>query len=204
MDLDLLAIGLFLLCIWIIRKYDDQLSAHPNKKPIETNRLILRCWADEDASDLYEYAQSKLVGPRAGWLPHKSIEESREVIQHFVKEEDVYAITLKTTGKVIGSIGIHDKSPDETIKHKKQREVGYVLNPDFWGQGYMPEAVEAVKRHCFETLKVDILWCGHFVGNSQSKRVIEKTGFAYQFTKDTILPKMDNQVVKTMFYKLER
>ena len=47
---------------------------------IETERLILRKWTNEDAESLFEYAKNPNVGPMAGWPPHKSVEESREVI----------------------------------------------------------------------------------------------------------------------------
>ena len=47
---------------------------------METERLILRRWTDADADSLFEYAKNPAVGPIAGWPPHKSIEESKEVM----------------------------------------------------------------------------------------------------------------------------
>ncbi|MBO4535015.1 MAG: GNAT family N-acetyltransferase, partial [Clostridia bacterium] len=54
---------------------------------------------------------------------------------------------------------------------------GYVLSRDYWGQGLMPEAVEAVIDYLFGTLGYDFVTCGHFEWNAQSRRVIEKCGF---------------------------
>ena len=51
-------------------------------KTLETGRLILRRWKDSDAKDLYQYASDPEVGPIAGWPPHRSIDESRDVIRH--------------------------------------------------------------------------------------------------------------------------
>ena len=48
---------------------------------LETERLILRPWRESDAADLYEYAKDSRVGPIAGWPPHKSVEESAEIIR---------------------------------------------------------------------------------------------------------------------------
>jgi ribosomal-protein-alanine N-acetyltransferase len=45
-----------------------------------TERLILREWKETDSKDLYVYAKSELVGPNAGWPPHKNEEESKEII----------------------------------------------------------------------------------------------------------------------------
>ncbi len=48
---------------------------------LETERLILRRWEESDADDLYKYASDPDVGPIAGWPPHKSIDESRNIIK---------------------------------------------------------------------------------------------------------------------------
>ena len=49
---------------------------------LETERLILRKWTEEDAESLFEYAKDPEIGPAAGWPPHKSVEESRAVIKN--------------------------------------------------------------------------------------------------------------------------
>ena len=48
---------------------------------LETERLILRRWEESDAEDLYKYASDLAVGPIAGWPPHQSINESRNIIK---------------------------------------------------------------------------------------------------------------------------
>lgn len=173
-------------------------------KTLETERLILRNWTLEDAEDLFDYAISHRVGPAAGWPPHRSIDESRRIIEMFILEDDVYAIELKQSGRVIGSIGIHNRKPDDTITIEDQREIGFVLNPTYWGRGIMPEAVERVKKYCFEELNLQILWAGHFIGNTKSKRVIEKCHFNYKFTKEHTLRRLGNKKVETMYYSLEK
>ena len=54
-----------------------------SKMILETERLILRPWNETDAESLYEYAKDDRVGPIAGWPPHTSVENSREVIKLF-------------------------------------------------------------------------------------------------------------------------
>lgn len=53
-------------------------------KEIITDRLIIRPWSIMDNSDLYEYAKSELVGPNSGWKPHKSEDESKEIIKRLM------------------------------------------------------------------------------------------------------------------------
>lgn len=171
---------------------------------LETKRLILRGWDITDINDLYEYAQSELVGPNAGWKAHGSMGESYETIQMFINNEDVYAIELKSENKVIGSMGIHRYYPSGKSEELNQREIGYVLNPKYWGNGYIPEAVTYIIEYYFEQMKADVIWCGHFDFNNNAKRVNEKCGFKFQFSKTEILQSMDNKEVTVLYYNLLR
>ncbi len=80
---------------------------------ITTPRLVLRPWREIDYMDMYDYAKSPLVGPNAGWFPHRSPEESRQAVRNILRNSrcDTWAITLKETEKPIGSIGLNRRSP---------------------------------------------------------------------------------------------
>ena len=145
---------------------------------LETERLILRPWTRADLEDFHAYSSIDGLGQMAGWTPHQSIEESRVILDLFIREKKTFAIELKETGCVIGSVGIEEPEPDPETE-KLGREIGYVLHKDHWGQGLIPEAVRAVIRWCFEELRYDYLTCSHFDWNHQSRRVIEKCGFRY-------------------------
>ena len=145
---------------------------------LETERLILRPWTMDDLQDFYEYASIEGLGQMAGWLPHKTIDESRIILDMFIRHKKVFAIELKETGKVIGSLGIEEPDPDPEAT-LLGRELGFVLHRDYWGNELAPEAVEIIKSWCFDTLGYDFLTCSHFDWNFQSKRVIEKCGFLY-------------------------
>ena len=54
----------------------------------------------------------------------------------------------------------------------------------------------------FNDLNIDVLWCGHFDFNNNSKRVNEKCGFEYRFTKKQVLRLLDNKEVNTLFYSI--
>lgn len=146
---------------------------------LKTDRLILRPWTLDDVTDLYEYASVDGVGQMAGWLPHKSVEESRERVQHFIDGKHTFAIEF--CGKVIGSLGIEEYDENELPEYQSKvgRELGFVLSKDYWGRGLMPEAVKAVIKYLFETVGLDFVVCGHFVENMQSQRAQEKCGFKH-------------------------
>lgn len=73
---------------------------------LETERLILRPWKRTDVNDFYEYASVDGVGQLAGWNPHKSIEETQDILNSFIEKKKVFALQLKENSKVIGSLGI--------------------------------------------------------------------------------------------------
>lgn len=146
---------------------------------LNTGRLTLRPFKDSDLQDFYEYAKVDGVGQMAGWMPHKNIEESRQILDMFIREKKTFA--LEHEGRVIGSLGVefYNEKDYPELAALQGREIGYVLSKDYWGQGLMPEAVNAAIRWLFETEKLDFLICGHFERNARSRRVIEKCGFRY-------------------------
>ena len=66
---------------------------------LQTKRLILRPWSENDAEELYKYASDPEVGSPAGWPPHTSVENSREIIRTVLSAPEIYAVCLKEYGK---------------------------------------------------------------------------------------------------------
>ena len=161
---------------------------------LETNRLILRAWEITDLDDFFEYASVKGVGEKAGWEHHKSKDKSLEILKMFIEEKKVFAIVLKENQKVIGSIGIEELSEelDKDLDNLLGRELGYVLNKDYWNKGIMKEAVSKVVDYCFNTLKLNFLMASYFNYNITSKRVLENLNF--KFYKDIIIETRYNNI----------
>ena len=111
---------------------------------METKRLILRKWTEEDAENLYKYAKDPDVGPAAGWPPHKSIEESRAVIRDVFNGAECYAICEKENNQAIGAVELKLKGHTDMTDREDECELGYWLGKPFWGKGYMPEAAAAL------------------------------------------------------------
>ena len=148
---------------------------------LETDRLLLREWNEADLADLFEYAKVDGVGQMAGWNPHTSSQESKTILEMFIQGKMTFALELKENHKVIGSLGLETLSLSlgDEYENLAGREIGYVLSKDYWGKGLMPEAVNSVIQFCFEKENYDYLMCSHSVINSQSKKVIEKSGFRF-------------------------
>ena len=143
----------------------------------ETSRLILRPWCGSDAQALYRWARDPEVGPSAGWAPHTSVENSREIIRTVLSEEGTFAVLLKGgDGGPIGSVGVF---PTAIPVGKGEPEIGYWIAHPYWGQGLVPEAVEELLRWQFQEMGVQRVWCAHSPENEKSRRVQEKCGFRH-------------------------
>lgn len=151
---------------------------------LNTSRLSLRLWRQEDLEDFFEYASMDGVGQMAGWNPHTSIEESEAILKRFIDGKHTFAI--EKDGKVIGSLGVMEYSEENypELSAFQGCEIGYALSKNYWGQGIMPEAVQAVIEFLFGVVELDFIIVGHFDWNKQSARVIEKCGFKYIKTVD--------------------
>ena len=146
---------------------------------LETEHLILRPWLEDDAEELYKYASDPDVGPPAGWPPHTSVDNSREIIRNVLSRQETYAVCLKE-GTPIGSIGLHLNGHTDMTERDDECELGYWIGKPFWGQGLIPEASRELLRHAFEQLGMRAVWCGYYDGNEKSRKVQTKLGFVYQ------------------------
>lgn len=156
---------------------------------LETERLLLRPWREEDAEELYKYARDPKVGPAAGWPVHTSVADSREIIRNVLSAEGTFAVVLKETGLPVGSIGIMRNANIPT--GDGEAELGFWIGKPYWGRGLIPEAARECLRFCFGELKCERIWCGYYDGNEKSRRAQEKCGFVYHRTeKDKPCPLM--------------
>ena len=158
---------------------------------LQTKRLILRPWSENDAKELYKYASDPEVGPPAGWPPHTSVENSREIIRTVLSAPETYAVCLKENGKPIGSVGLHR---NDLAEKDDEYELGYWIGKPFWGQGLIPEASRELLRYAFEDLGMSRIWCGYYDGNEKSRRVQEKLGFVFHHTTEGLEVKLLNEI----------
>ena len=149
----------------------------PPSVTIETERLRLRPWRDSDAEALFKYASDPEVGPRAGWPPHKSVEESLNVIRNVFSEERMWAVELKETSEPIGCVGYLPSIHSNLDIDEDQCEVGYWIARPYWGRGICTEAMRQVVEYCFNVKGFTVLWGDYFPENPASGRVMEKCGF---------------------------
>ncbi len=147
-------------------------------RSLETVRLLIRPFQEEDADAFFACCQNPNLGNNAGWAPHKTIEESREILQNvFIGQENIWAMILKDTQQLIGSIGI---VPDPKRENPQVRMLGYWLDEAHWGKGYMTEAVQAILNYGFNELQLSLITANCYPHNKRSQQVLERNGFIYE------------------------
>ena len=147
-------------------------------RSLETVRLLIRPFQEEDADAFFACCQNPNLGNNAGWAPHKTIEESRKILQDvFIGQENIWAMILKDTQQLIGSIGI---VPDPKRENPQVRMLGYWLDEAHWGKGYMTEAVQAILNYGFNELQLSLITANCYPHNKRSQQVLERNGFIYE------------------------
>ncbi len=157
---------------------------------LETEHLILRRMQKSDADDMYDYAKRSDTTKYLLWNPHPDRKFTYQYLvylnhQYKVGEFHDWAVVEKESGRMIGTCGFtrFDYGNDGA-------EIGYVLNPDFWGKGFATEAVRRVIRFGFDYLGLHRLEAKYMEGNVASRRVMEKCGMTFEgVRRDSIFVK---------------
>ena len=149
---------------------------------IETPRLRLRPWRNADAPALFELARDPRIGMLCGWKPFERIDDAHEALSTVLAAPDSYAVTLASTGELVGSIAlrIDTGSPEASVA-----DIGYWIGAPYWGKGYATEAGDAIIGRARE-LGVKTIVLKYFDGNSASRRVSEKLGFAWRSREEGV------------------
>ncbi len=147
---------------------------------LTTERLVLRAMSITDVDDMYDYARRSEVCEYLLWRPHPSREYTCSYLEHIQNRYamgDFYdwAIVFRESGKMIGTAGFTRIDAEHN-----RAEVGYVINPDFWGQGIAAEAVRAVIDFGFNTLSLHRIEARFMQENKASVRVMEKLGMSFE------------------------
>lgn len=144
---------------------------------LTTERLILRDFEIDDWPDVLAYQRKPAYLRYYEWTD-RTPEEVREFVGMFLGHQEQeprikfqLAVTLKSSGQLIGNCGIRMASVDA-----READIGYELDPDHWGQSYATEAATAMVHLGFTELKVHRIWSYCVADNVGSVRVLEKLG----------------------------
>ena len=150
---------------------------HQGTVTLETERLILRRFAEDDAPVMYRnWTSSEEVARFLTWAPHENADVTAALLREWIaqyEKPDYYnwVIFLKAENMIVGNISVVSIR-EETA----QASLGWCMGEAWWGRGIMPEAARAVLQYLFETVGFNRIAATHDVNNPKSGRVMQKIG----------------------------
>ena len=155
---------------------------------IESNRLVMRRFRQEDWKDLYEYLSKEEV---VRYEPYDtySEEQCKEESMRRVSDSAFWAVCLKDTNKMIGNLYFCEQGPSEF----QTWELGYVFNPDFQGKGYATEASNRILQFGFELLNVRRVIANCNPLNTSSWKLLERLKL-----------RREGHSLQTVYFKLDK
>lgn len=157
-------------------------------KRLQTERLVLRKFREEDLDDMYEIASDEKVvktsffAEHSVFCSHTSKEDTLRVIESAINDygtyESCWAIEEKESHKVLGHIRIDDAS----LKNK-QCTLIWSLSRKYWGQGYAEEVLKAMFKYLFENHPFDIIVVKYYSNKFFSNPILDNAGMK----KDAVL-----------------
>ena len=144
---------------------------------LETERLVLRRVVN---TDLKEVIALRSNPETMKYIPRPLVKTDQDGLDHIAMINDKieaniginWAITLKDNPQLIGIIGHYRMKPEH---HRS--EIGYMILPEFNGKGIVTEAIKAVIKYGFETMKLHSIEAVIDPENLASAKVLEKNGF---------------------------
>ncbi len=188
--------GVLQLCI------NDLMMMH-----IETERLILRDWGDDDLAPFARMNGDPLV---MEYLPRvldekTSARHMQEFQKHFkVHGYGLYAVEIKETGEFAGFVGLN--TVDFKSHFTPAIEVAWRLDYEYWGKGYGSEAAKAVIDHAFNKLGLRELVAFTVHDNNRSRHLMEKIGMTYDQKGDFDYPalKKGHPLGRFVLYRIRK
>jgi RimJ/RimL family protein N-acetyltransferase len=155
---------------------------------VETERLVLRRWRVDDLGRLTEV----FAKPEVWWFPFRrgwTAEETEAFLTQQVGEWDtrgwsLWAAVAKQDATLIGFVGL--SVPDWLPEVMPAVEVGWRLDPQYWGQGLATEGAQAALDFGFRVLDLDEIVSIYEPENVASGRIMRRLGMAYD--RDTQHP----------------
>ena len=166
-----------------------------------TKRLIIREFKFSDDNDLFDMCCDPLTAYNAGWSPHRTIYDTRNVVLNYKNAGETFAIVLRENNKLIGTISLYRNNIRKTTNC---RELGFCLNKIYRNLGFMSEAVEAIIDYGFNKLKLDLIMVCHHEKNYASKAVINKFPFTYEGTLRKYRKLCDGTIVDGVMYSMTK
>lgn len=152
----------------MINNYNEILEQH---QVIKGDRITLRPFASSDLQDLFEFTSDE-EATRYLYPAHTQLEQAERMLSNYYLQQPtgIYAIEHNASKKMIGTIEFRVKA------YNHNGELGYTLHRQYWGHGYMKEAVDLIYTLAFEKLQLARVFAEYDIRNEASGRLTKRIG----------------------------
>lgn len=145
-----------------------------------TERLTLRKLMAADAADMYAYASRAEVTRYLTWYAHPDRAYTRQYLEYLGRRYAMgmfydWAVIYEPDCRMVGTCGFTSFNCQSD-----SAEVGYVINPDYWGKGIAREALLRVMEFGFSELKLHRIEARFMEGNDRSRHLMESVGMTFE------------------------
>ncbi|CCI81492.1 GNAT family N-acetyltransferase [Lactobacillus hominis] len=151
---------------------------------LEDKRIYLRPINEHDAESLYQWGKDPLYHETAGFERISDIQQARQTAMRYSQRPYSFAIILKKTQQMIGLVELYERGMDEKSGLLATKDLGFLLDKNYWRQGLMHDALHLVINYAFNDLKQNQIWAGTFPSNERSQHLLHLLGFRYVYTTD--------------------
>lgn len=155
-------------------------------KDLQTERLMLKNISEEDTDFILRVFSNNNVNRYLyDAEPLTNIEEATEIVDFYLQPEPRghhrWIVIDKESGSKMGTCGVHcwDKKEGKV-------DIGYDLIPDFWGKGFMQEAIKEIIQFAKDEMNIKEVNANIYIDNASSTKLVEKMGFTIAGTYNEI------------------
>lgn len=143
---------------------------------LDGERVLLRHFRLSDALRVYEYGSDPEVTRFLDWGPTNSVAEATQFLEGVIQQYRqgtglVLAVVEKSSGRVVGNVALMGIE-----RPRRRAELGYVLDRECWGRGYVTEAGGILLGHAFRQIRLDEVVAYVNPANERSRRVLSRLG----------------------------
>lgn len=149
---------------------------------LKGSKVELRKITPADAPILYKWGQNDIYHELAGFEKFETLAQAQKAAEVYTKRSWSYAIILKETNEMIGLAELYDQTIDIAAGIMRAKSLGFLVDKDYWRQGYGFEALSLLVKYAFEKLKQDVLWAEIIGSNLASEKLLEKLGFKQMYS----------------------
>lgn len=173
---------------------------------LATERMRLRPWTEDDYAPFWTMSSDPRVYE---FLPPFADRNACDVFADRLRGDferrgwGFWVLEHKESGGFMGIAGMHEPGPEFGVG-RPCVEIGWRLNPAFWGKGFATEAARAVMRFAFTELRLDELVSFTAVANTRSFGVMERLGMEREKEFDLLVIPPGDPIRRSYLYRLTR